>query len=55
MKTSVATATAGILKLSSVTESCKLHEVQDPQSARASITPAAPVRLRINSSGAGLV
>lgn len=36
--TSVATETAGMPAFSMRTESCKLHVVQDPQSARASMT-----------------
>ncbi len=53
----VATATAAIPRLSNFVVSCKLHVVHDPQSARASMTPAqsALTSCSITSAGAGLV
>ena len=54
MNSSVATGTAAIPIFSSFNVSCKLHVVQDPQSARASITASAPRILSITAAGAGL-
>jgi hypothetical protein len=51
-----ATDTEGIPLISNHTVSCKLHVVQDPQSAKASITKSFRDRIScLKSSGAGLV
>ena len=57
MNSVVATGTAGIPRLSSLVESCKLHVVHEPQSASASITAShfASTSFSITASGAGLV
>lgn len=48
--------TEGIPWISNHTVSCKLHVVQEPQSASASITKSLASRMsRRNASGAGLV
>ena len=55
MNSFVATATAGIPRFSNLTVSCKLHVVQDPQSARPSTTASAWRSCLITGSGAFLV
>jgi len=53
--TSVAKGTEGTPFSSSRTLSCKLHVVQEPQSASASITPSTKASLCNRAPGAGLV
>jgi hypothetical protein len=51
-----AASTAGRPDASSWVMSCELHDAQDPQSARASITASHRVRISTRrSAGAGLV
>src|SRR5579871_1500423 len=53
MNSCVATATDGTPSFSNRNVSCKLHVVQDPQSAKASITASARRTVSMRSAGAG--
>jgi hypothetical protein len=53
MNSCVATGTAAMPSRSSVNESCKLHVVHDPQSAKPSTTASALLRRSMTASGAG--